>query len=45
MPVAGAMMDICAGKDAQHPVVSDSLTHISYVVSFHYYNSAANAIS
>lgn len=33
MPVSGAMMDICAGEDAQHPVVSGSLTHISYLVA------------
>lgn len=45
MPVSGAMMDICAGEDAQHPVVSGSLTHISYLVSFYYDNDAANVIS
>lgn len=45
MPVTGAMMDICAGEDAQHPVVSDSLTHISHLVSFYYDNGSANVIS
>lgn len=45
MSVASAMMDKCAGEDAQHPVISDSLTHISYLVSFYYDNGVANAIS
>lgn len=45
MPVAGAMMDICAGEDAQHSVVSDFLTHIPYLVGFYYDYGSANAIT